>query len=632
VPEAYAIFTVNIPQDGVYDVSLSAYPCLEGHTSAISVYANGLPLLVKEKLLLDESNVAVHSLNLRFGLNTLRYHVHSDSSLAFDYIKVKGALPLADRGATVNYEEIEAENSVFTGTKIGPNKTYTSLPSEASGRIAVNLNSGQYVEFAPTKPFNAIVVKFSIPNANGGIGQSAPLSLLINGQQTKQLNITSYWSWAYGTMNQYTRDPGAGYPHHFYDDIRLLLSTTYPAGTKVRVVAAAGIVYTIDLADFYQVPAPYTMPANYVSVADFGADPTGQKDAGGAFQNAFNTFQQKNAAGIWVPAGKYTFSYRLNLRDNMIIRGAGPWYTELYGRNVGFDGQHTTNSGVYDLAFLGQTNVRNDGESSSGVGMGMNNAQIQNVWIERDKCGMWLNGPFNALHISGVTIRNTFADGINFNIGAGNSMVEQTVVRNTGDDNLAMWANGGGENKNVFRFNTLSLPILANNIAIYGGSDNSATDNLCSETLLEGAGLQVGTRFGSSQLGGNTVFQRNTLVRTGSGDMYNPVNVEGAIWIYADSGPVNSPILFEDIIIQDSYFQAIEFFKGDVSNVNFTNIQVTGAKYVFDTLVSVDIYVQGMVATGITKHTLNNCQKLPFKVTQGSGNSGWDITDVGCEA
>jgi len=279
---------------------------------------------------------------------------------------------------------------------------------------------------------------------------------------------------------------------------------------------------------------------------------------------------------------------------------------------------------------LGTTNVRLDSEVSAGVGSSLNSGQVQNLWIEREKCGMWLNGPFSGLHISAVTIRNTFADGINFNIGVTNSMVEQTVVRNTGDDSLAMWANGGTYGNNVFRFNTLTLPILANTIAIYGGNDNSATDNMCSETLLEGAGLQVGTRFGSTALGGKTTFARNTLLRCGSGDMYNPVNVEGAIWLYADYGPINTPIVFEDIIIEDAYFQAIEFFKGDVSNVNFTNIQVNGAKYLFDTLVSVSIYTQNVVAKNIT-HTLNNCNKKPFEVSGGSGNTGWNLNDVACE-
>ena len=32
-----------------------------------------------------------------------------------------------------------------------------------------------------------------------------------------------------------------------------------------------------------------------------------------------------------------------------------------------------------------------------------------------------------------------FVDGINFHQGVTNSMVEQTIIRNTGDDCLAMW-------------------------------------------------------------------------------------------------------------------------------------------------------------------------------------------------
>jgi len=275
--------------------------------------------------------------------------------------------------------------------------------------------------------------------------------------------------------------------------------------------------------------------------------------------------------------------------------------------------------------------VRDDGVSSSGVGESFNDGQIQNVWVERDKCGMWLDGKYSGLHISGSTIRNVFADGINLNGGVSNTMVEQTVVRNTGDDNLAMWAYGAPYSNNVFRFNTVTLPILANNIAIYGGVGHSATDNLCSETLLEGAGLQVGTRFGSLALGGTTTFARNTLTRCGSSDMYNPVNVEGAIWLFADANPINTPIIFDDITIEDSYFQAVEFYKGAVTNVTFNNIQVNGAQYLWDTLVPVTAYATNVVAKNITKHTLNNCGKQPFTILGGTGNSGWDITDVGCE-
>jgi len=50
---------------------------------------------------------------------------------------------------------------------------------------------------------------------------------------------------------------------------------------KVKLVAVNSVTYTIDLADFYTVPAPYAMPSGFISIADNGADPSGQKDSTG---------------------------------------------------------------------------------------------------------------------------------------------------------------------------------------------------------------------------------------------------------------------------------------------------------------------------------------------------------------
>eukprot|EP00026_Physarum_polycephalum_P018689 Phypoly_transcript_20365.p2 GENE.Phypoly_transcript_20365~~Phypoly_transcript_20365.p2 ORF type:complete len:114 (+),score=10.39 Phypoly_transcript_20365:230-571(+) len=112
--------------------------------------------------------------------------------------------------------------------------------------------------------------------------------------------------------------------------------------------------------------------------------------------------------------------------------------------------------------------------------------------------------------------------------------------------------------------------------------------------------------------------------------MYNSsIHVEGAIWLYSDSIPVTSPVVFEDITIIDPYFQAIQFFQV-VTNVNFTNIQVTNSKYLWDTLVPASAYAQGVVATNVTT-AVNNCHNQPLKIVEGPGNQGWDINDVKCE-
>jgi hypothetical protein len=62
-------------------------------------------------------------------------------------------------GAALPYDEIEAENAVTTVTIIGPDRTFTTLAAEASGRKAVTLSGArQYVEFTLPKPANSIVV------------------------------------------------------------------------------------------------------------------------------------------------------------------------------------------------------------------------------------------------------------------------------------------------------------------------------------------------------------------------------------------------------------------------------------------------------------------------------------------
>jgi len=347
--------------------------------------------------------------------------------------------------------------------------------------------------------------------------------------------------------------------------------------------------------------------------------------------SAFNTAiaaAVKTNVGVWIPVGRYYFSFRITV-NGVTIRGAGPWYTILEGNDFGFLGgpfnqpPAATNVHLYDFAIFGNTRTRDDQEVSSGVGGALSSSTVQNLWIEHNKCGMWLDGPFDSLHITGVIIRNTFADGINFHFGVTNSWVEQSIIRNTGDDVLAMWPHYSGTyEKNVFQFNTLSLPVLANAVAIYGGSDNSATDNVVYDTMVEGAGLQVGTRYASLSLAGTTTLARTTILRCGSYDLYSPASKgEGAIWLFAENGIItNGNVVFENITVTDSLYAAIQFYLGQVSNVSFSNIQINGAAYVWQEKVSGSISAQGVVAKNITVAGIWNCGQT-FVIQQGPGNS-----------
>ena len=45
---------------------------------------------------------------------------------------------------------------------------------------------------------------------------------------------------------------------------------------------------------------------------------------------------------------------------------------------------------------------------------------------------------------------------------------------------------------NTFDHNTVQTPTLANGIAIYGGTDNTVSNNLVADPIREGSGLHAG--------------------------------------------------------------------------------------------------------------------------------------------
>ena len=57
---------------------------------------------------------------------------------------------------------------------------------------------------------------------------------------------------------------------------------------------------------------------------------------------------------------------------------------------------------------------------------------------------------FDSLLVVGDSIRDQTVDGINFHDGITNATVEQTTVRNTGDDWLAMWSDTNPDEHDVF--------------------------------------------------------------------------------------------------------------------------------------------------------------------------------------
>jgi hypothetical protein len=538
-------------------------------------------------------------------------------------------------GAPLSYIELQAENAATTGTVIGPSAsgvTYGTLQDEASFRKAVKLTAtGQYVEFTTTAPTNSIVFRYSIPDTSNGSVYTAPISLYINGTRQPDFTLTNKYSWLYSGY-PFTNSPGTN-PHWFYDELHRLFSTTYPAGTKFRLQAdtLGAASYTIDFADFEQVGAPLGQPAGSVSVTSKGADASGVNDSTSAFQQAVSA---AGAGGtVYIPQGTFKVTSHIAV-NNVTVTGAGMWYSDVNGPGVGFYGNFapTPSANVHMSNFLitGDVQDRCDSCQVNGIGGAFNNSTFDHIWIEHEKVGAWLDGPFDGTTLSYMRIRDTTADGVNFHGGVTHSTVTNSDIRNTGDDGLATWADTseGADAFDTFSNNTVSDQILANGIAIYGGHDNTVSGNKVVDTgLAQGGGIHVAQRFNSTSLGLTTV-SNNTMIRDGSLDPNWQFGV-GALWFDARDGAMTGPVNVSNFVIQQSPYEAIQTVSGStVGPINLSNGNITGVgTFVVQGQTGGTLNFANVTASGWgAPHAVYNCVSN-LAINDQGGNGTW-ITDV----
>jgi hypothetical protein len=539
-------------------------------------------------------------------------------------------------GASLPYAEVQAELSPNTGTMIGPSYTQGQLGDEASRREAVTLagnGSGQSVTFTTPVATNSIDFRYSIPDSSDGSVYTAPLSLYINGTKQTDFTLTNAYSWYYGSY-PYVNTPSSGNPHHFYDEVHRLFTTTYPAGTTFKLQVdsedTAGS-YTIDFADFEQVAAAAAQPAGSVSVVSEGADPTGVNDSSAAFASAIAA---AGAGGtVWIPPGSYLVPGHVAVPNNITIAGAGMWYSTIIGAAPGFYGNAAPNpsTGVTleNFAISGNVQLRDDSAQVNGIGGAYSNSTIKNIWIEHMKVGVWLDGPMTNLTISGMRIRDTTADGINLHGGVTNSTVTNNDVRNTGDDGIALWSDSsiGADSGITISDNTVQYQQLANGIAVYGGNNNTVTGNLVVDTgLLQGGGITAAQRFTSTPLGLTTI-SNNTMIRDGQLDPNWQFGV-GALWFDANQGWGGGPVNVTNALIEQSPFEAVQWVEGSITNVNLSNVSIIGTgTFALQEQTPGTATLTNVTATGVAQANAGNapsysCEGTGFVITDDGGNSG----------
>jgi hypothetical protein len=623
---ARVIITANEATAGTYSVT-TRYANSTGSAKTLTEYVNGLKGADVSFPSGSGWLTVSQSVALRSGLNLIEFQYNSgdSGSVSIDNVTVASGVAMATRGATLPYTEYVASTLTTTGTVLGPNRTYATIPSEATGRKAVELSAtGQYLQFTSTKAANSLDIRFNIPDSSDGTGITAPISLYANGTKIKDISLTSKYEWTYGAY-PYDNTPSDGQAHHFFDETHLLIGN-YPAGTVFKLQKDSNDTaadYILDVIDLEQVDAAATMPSGYLSITSYGATPNDGTDDTNAIRNAISAAEGAGE-GVWLPSGTFNVSSQINVA-NVALRGAGEWYTQIQGVN-GLGGFNATGNNVQvaDMEIDNAATYRNDNGTNPGIeGNFGTGSLVYDVWMEHDKVGMWPNSGTNGLYVVGVRIRDQWADGINLHANVSNTRVDQSSIRNTGDDAMAMFSDGTPVTNSAFTFNTISDPMLANGIGIYGGSGDSATDNLVSDIVVNGSGITVSTNFGIP-FSGSTLVTRNTLTRAGSYQKDYGSDV-GAIWIYAEQSDITTPVTVSYNTINDSSYQAVLLsYDKQISNLLLDHDTITTAG-----TYGIDIYdITGgsttanyVTVTGAAAGGLNN--PGGYTIVRGPGDTGW---------
>ncbi|NUR87020.1 MAG: glycosyl hydrolase, partial [Nonomuraea sp.] len=498
-------------------------------------------------------------------------------------------LPLfVGRGAHLPYDMYEAEDGTIGGgaTRVGPNRTVGDLGGEASGRRAVMLGTtGSYVEFTTRADTNTLVTRFSIPDGT----DAATLAIYVNGTYLKPITLTSRYAWLYGAEASPSNSPGAGAPRHIYDEANVLLGTTVPKGSRIRLQKDAGnaSTYTIDFVNLEQATA--VANPGYVTPAGFT-----QQDV----QNALDRARQDPAMpGVYLPPGDYQLSSKLQVYGKPIkIIGAGPWFTRFHSpagqenTDVGFRSEASANGSTFaGFAVFGNYTSRIDGPGKVFDFSNVSGMVIDDVWVEHQVCMFWGTNTDDTT-IRNSRIRDTFADGINMTNGSTGNLVTNVEARSTGDDSFALFSatdnNPGEQHDNVFENLSSLLTWRAAGVAVYGGYGNTFRDIYVADTLVYSgvtiSSLDFGIPMNGFGASPPTVFDGITLVRDG-GHFWGQQTFP-AMWLFSAS-KVFQGIRVKNLDIVDPTYSGIMFQtnyvggqpQNPVKDTVFTNVSISGA-------------------------------------------------------
>lgn len=454
-------------------------------------------------------------------------------------VNIKKAVPDASQyGAKLGYTTYEAEQGELKNgvvKNVPSSEAEHATAREASGQAYVDLPTNASVSFIAQADANAVTIRYTVPD-----GESGKVEVKVNNTVIGTLDLSSKSNWQY--LDNYTYHPNDDIKVHDtpaadrlarfqFDEVSQLFKDAHiNKGDTVTITNLDSTPVGIDLVDLEKAPDAIKQPANSVSITDFGAIANDGSDDYQAFMAAIESAKASKKS-VYIPEGQFDFSRPISLYvpDGIKITGAGQWHTKLHFLNTEaakYDDKGYASGGggitfepgskdidLGNLSMDSNLNSRHDEKAnykgiSGTLGTG---SSIHDIKIEHFEAGVWIgdyskNKPLNytdGLTISNATIRNNFADGVNFAQGTSNSTVINSNIRGNGDDGLATWSshhentNAHVAENNRFLNNTVELGWRAAGIGIFGGKGHEVANNLIKDNANWG-GVRLNTVFKNS--------------------------------------------------------------------------------------------------------------------------------------
>ncbi|WNS84084.1 calcium-binding protein [Neisseria sp. DTU_2021_1001991_1_SI_NGA_ILE_055] len=444
-------------------------------------------------------------------------------------VNIKKAVPDASQyGAKLGYTTYEAEQGELKNgiVKNAPSsEAERATAREASGQAYVDLPTNASVSFIAQADANAVTVRYTVPD-----GESGKVEVKVNNTVIGTLDLSSKSNWQYLDNYKYHPDgdikvhdtPAADRLARFqFDEVSQLFKDAHiNKGDTVTITNIDSTPVGIDLVDLEKAPDAIKQPANSVSITDFGAVANDGSDDYQAFMAAIESAKASKKS-VYIPEGQFDFSEQLHIYapEGVKISGAGQWHTKLHFTSTKIGGggivfEHGTNKIDFGNVYMDSdlTSRYNEGANYKGIsGTLGNGSSIHDIKIEHFEVGAWIGdyAPASDMHytngltIFNATIRNNFADGVNFAQGTSNSTVINSNIRGNGDDGLATWSshhentNAHVAENNRFLNNTVELGWRAAGIGIFGGKGHEVANNLIKDNANWG-GVRLNTVFKNS--------------------------------------------------------------------------------------------------------------------------------------